>query len=229
MQKTLSGISSKATGALLAELARAYGAAHGCTVKMESVGGVDAARRVAEGEAFDVVVLDRAQIDKLAAAGKVVAASARPMVRSISVAAVRAGAPPPSIATLGDFKAALLGARNIGFSTGPSGVALTGMIEAWGLTPQLRDRLVQAPAGKPVGALIAEGTVDLGIQQYSELMNLAGVEILGPLPPGAEIESVFTACVCAASKQAQEARALVDHFASAGVAEIKKRQGFEPA
>lgn len=229
MQTPLTGISSKATAALLAELSRDYEAKHGRAVSIESVGGVDAAKRVAAGEAFDVVILEGAQIAKQIAAGRVVAGSERAMVHSKAMVAVRAGATRPPVKTLKDFQAALLAARAVGYSTGPSGVILLKMIEDWGLKDQLAARMVQAPPGKPVGALLAEDAVDIGIQQYSELMNVAGVDILGPLPPGAEINSVFTASVCAASEQAEEARRLVEYFASPGIAEIKRRQGFEPA
>jgi len=228
MASTLAGISSKATGPLLAELAASYQSAHGLAVTMESVGGVDAARRVAEGEPFDVVVLDQGQIGKLTAAGRLVAGSAQAVVRSLVVAAVGAGAAHPAIDTLEGFKAALLAARAIGYSTGPSGVALLGMIESWGLTDKLQGRLVQAPAGRPVGAMIVAGEVDLGIQQYSELMNLPGVHILGALPPGAEIVSLFSASVCAASSQPEEARRYVAFLASPAVADAKRRHGFEP-
>jgi len=227
MQSTLSGICSKATGPLLAELALAYKSAHGVDVAVESVGGVDAARRVAEGERFDVVVLDQGQIAKLTAAGKILAGSAQPMVRSVVTVAVRTGAAHPSIATLEAFQAALLAAGSIGYSTGPSGVALLGMIQAWGLTEKLQGRLIQAPPGRPVGALIAAGEVGIGIQQYSELMNLPGIDILGPLPPGAEIISTFTASVCAACAQPEEARRYVEFLAAPAQAEAKRRQGFE--
>jgi molybdate transport system substrate-binding protein len=223
----LAGISSKATGPLLAELARSYKDAQGVEVRFESVGGVDAAKRVADGEAFDVVVLDAAQIGKLAAAGRVVSGSEAPMVRSMVMVAVRSGAPRPAIGTLEAFKAALLGARAVGYSTGPSGVALLKMVEAWGLKEKLEGRLIQAPPGKPVGSMIVAGDVEIGIQQNSELLGVAGVEILGALPPGAEIVSVFTAAVCSASAQPEQARRYVEYLASAGVLEAKRGQGFE--
>ncbi|HEX4327245.1 MAG TPA: substrate-binding domain-containing protein [Burkholderiales bacterium] len=228
MQNTLTGISSKATAAFLAEMAQAYQSAHGTAVAIESVGGVDAARRVAEGEPFDIVVLEHGQIVKLTAAGKIAAGSAQPLVHSLVTVAVRAGAPHPSIATLEAFQAALLAAARIGYSTGPSGVALLGMIQSWGLTEKLQGRLIQAPPGRPVGALIAEGEVDIGIQQYSELMSLPGIDILGPLPPGAEIISTFTAGVGAAAAQPEEARRYVEFLAAPARAEAKRRQGFEP-
>ena len=225
--ENLLGISSKATGPLLAELAQGFKAAHGASVSFESIGGVDAARRVAEGEAFDVVVLDQAQINKLAASGRVLADTVRPMVRSMVMVAARAGVPQPPVATLEEFKASLLAARAVGYSTGPSGVALLKMIEAWGLKEKLEGRLIQAPPGKPVGSMIVEGDVEIGIQQNSELLGVPGVAILGALPPGAEIVSVFTAAVCSASKRPEEAGRLVAFLTAPEALETKRRQGFE--
>jgi molybdate transport system substrate-binding protein len=223
----LSGISSKATGPLLAELAKTYQSAHNIAIAMESVGGVDAARRVAEGEQFDVVVLDQGQIAKLTTAGRLVAGSDRPLVRSLVMVAVREGAARPAIGTLGAFKAALAAARAIGYSTGPSGVALLKMIKDWGMEDALQGRLIQAPPGRPVGAMIVAGEVEIGIQQYSELMDVPGVDILGPPPPGAEIVSIFTASVCATSSRPDGARRYLEFLASPAIAEAKRRHGFE--
>jgi molybdate transport system substrate-binding protein len=103
------------------------------------------------------------------------------------------------------------------------------MIESWGMKDAMAGKLVQAPAGRPVASLIAQGEVEIGMQQYSELMNVAGVEILGALPPGAEIISVFTAGVCAASAQPDRALRYVEFLASAEMAQVKQRQGFEAA
>lgn len=196
---------------------------------MESVGGVDAARRVRNGEPFDVVVLDAAAIDTLVDAGCVVAESRRDIVRSRVVAAVREGARVPEIDTLDRLQKALLASRSIGFSTGPSGLALKELIGAWGLSAQLGDKLRQAPPGVPVGSLIAGEEVEIGFQQYSELMHVPGITLLGALPPGAEIVSTFSACICAKAKDREAATRFVEFVASPEVMEDKRRHGFEPA
>ena len=99
MTLLLRGISSMATRDVLADLAGAYRRRSGAEVTFESVGGVDAARRIEAGEPFDLVVLAADAIDKLVAAGRVVAGSRADLVRSEVAIAVRDGAPPPDVLT----------------------------------------------------------------------------------------------------------------------------------
>lgn len=224
----LSALSSMATRALLAELAAAYRAQIGVEVAIESVGGVDAARRVAAGEAVDIVVLAAQAIDKLVAGGSVVAGSRTDLAVSGVAIAVRAGAARPDIGSANALRAALLTARSIGYSTGPSGVALLALFERWGLAGTLRDRLVQAPPGVPVGTLVARGEVELGFQQLSELMHLPGIDVLGPMPAGIAIATTFSGGVCAASQQPGAVRALLDFMTSAPAAAAIERHGMTP-
>lgn len=229
MTSKITGISSMATRQVLAELAAAYEARSGCTVAIESVGGVDAARRVQAGEPFDVVVLAGDALDQLIALGRVVAHSKVDLVRSGVAVAVRAGAPRPEIGSEQALRCAVLAARTLGCSTGPSGVQLARLFERWGIAGEIADRLVQAPPGVPVGALVARGEVELGFQQLSELTHLAGIDVVGPLPPPIQITTTFSAGVCAASAQPEAARALLDFMASPLAAQAKRRQGMEPA
>ena len=229
MSPPIRGISSMATRALLAELAAAYRAHAGVEVAIESVGGVDAARRVAAGEPFDVVVLAADAIDKLTTAGHVLAGSRAGVVRSDVAIAVRAGAPHPEVGSADALRRSLLAARTIGHSTGPSGTALLQLFERWGVAEALRTRVVQAPPGVPVGTLVARGEVAIGFQQRSELMHLDGIDVLGGMPPGTEIVTVFAGAVCAASTQPGAARSLLDFLVSPATAEAKRRHGMEPA
>jgi molybdate transport system substrate-binding protein len=224
----LRGISSMATRQLLAELSSMYSKLSNVGVKFESVGGVDAAKRVQAGEAFDVVVLASDAIEKLQEAGKVVAGSHVDLVRSGVGVAVKAGAPHPDISSEAALRRAVLAAPTIGYSTGPSGNALLKLLERWDITAQLRERLVQAPPGVPVGSLVAEGKVALGFQQLSELIHLPGIAVVGPMPPGAEIVTVFSGAVCATCMQRDAARELLLFMASPPTADAKRRQGMEP-
>lgn len=216
-----------ATRQLLAELAGDYQRRHAADVAIESVGGVDAARRVQAGEPFDFVVLAADAIDKLASGGHVVAGSRVDLVRSEVAVAVKAGAAAPDIASESGLKAAVLSARTIGYSTGPSGTALLQLFDRWGIAQQLKDRLVQAPAGVPVGSLVAKGEVELGFQQLPELIHLEGLRILGTMPQPVRITTVFSGAVCTASTQPDAARRLLDFMASPGAADAKRRQGME--
>jgi molybdate transport system substrate-binding protein len=225
----LTGISSMATRALLADLAEAWAAQGGGPLAIESVGGVDAARRVAEGEAFDLVVLASDAIDKLIAGGHAVAGTRADLVHSGVAVAVRAGAPRPAIGSEAALRQAVLAAATIGHSTGPSGTALLKLFERWGVLETLRPRIVQAPPGVPVGALVARGEVALGFQQLSELMHLPGIDLLGPMPAEVQIHTTFSAALCSRAVQPQAVRALLDWLRSPATAALKRRHGFEPA
>jgi molybdate transport system substrate-binding protein len=225
----LAGISSMATRQLLGELASAYQQHSGVELAFESVGGVDAAKRVQAGEAFDVVVLAADAIDKLIAAGSVLADSKTDLVHSAVAIALRSGAARPDIGSEAALQRAVLAARNIGYSTGPSGTALLKLFERWGMADSIKERIVQAKAGVPVGQLVATGEVELGFQQLSELADLPGIEVVGLMPRGCEIVTTFSAGLCATSSQPEAVRALLAYMRSSEVAEIKRQHHMEPA
>jgi molybdate transport system substrate-binding protein len=229
MSNPLRGISSMATRQVLEELASAYDKRSGVRVEVESVGGVDAARRVAAGEAFDAVFLAADAVDKLASAGHVQAGSRVDLVRSGVAVAVRKGAPRPDLRSEEAVKQAVLAAPTIGYSTGPSGVALMRLFERWGIAEQVAARTVQAKPGVPVGSLVAKGEVALGFQQFSELMHLEGIDVVGPLPDPIQITTIFSGAVCTASAQPQAVRELLAFMASTDTAGIKRRCGMDPA
>ena len=218
-----------ATRQVLADLVQAYTAQTGVSVAIESVGGVDAAKRVQAGEALDVVVLASDAIDKLQAAGHVVAGSKLNVVHSGTAVAVRAGAALPDLSSAEAVRAAVLAARSVSYSTGPSGVALAQLFERWGIAPQVQDRIVTPPPGVPVGLLVARGEVELGFQQLSELIHVEGITVVGPLPPEIQITTTFSAAVCVTSAQPDAVRGLLAFLCSDAAADAKRRQGMEPA
>jgi molybdate transport system substrate-binding protein len=229
MTATIRGISSMATRQVLAELAVAYEQRSGCVVSIESVGGVDAAKRVQAGEPFDFVVLASDAIDKLIAADRVVAGSKVDLVHSGVAIAVKAAAHKPDIGSEAALRQAVLSAPTIGYSTGPSGVALTKLFERWGIAQEIKPRIVQAPPGVPVGTLVARGEVALGFQQLSELMHLEGIDVIGPMPEPIQITTTFSAGVCAGSAQVEAVRQMLAFMTSPEAADAKRRHGMEPA
>jgi len=221
-------ISSMATRQVLADLVAAYRRGSEQEVSVESVGGVDAAKRVRSGEAFDAVVLAASTIDELIRAGRIVAGSRVDLVKSGVAIAVRAGAPQPDVASEQAVKAAVLAARSLSYSTGPSGVHLAGLFARWGIAQAIKDRIVQAPPGVAVGSLVASGQAELGFQQLSELMNLSGITVLGPLPSEIQIVTTFCAGLSATSSQPDAVRALLAFMASPAADAAKRSNGMEP-
>ena len=221
-------ISSMATRQVLADLVAAYRRGSEQEVSVESVGGVDAAKRVHSGEAFDAVVLAASAIDELIRAGRIVAGSRVDLVKSGVAIAVRAGAPQPDVASEQAVKAAVLAARSLSYSTGPSGAHLAGLFARWGIAQAIKDRIVQAPPGVAVGSLVADGQAELGFQQLSELMNLSGITVLGPLPSEIQIVTTFCAGLSATSSQPDAVRALLAFMASPAADAAKRSNGMEP-
>lgn len=218
-----------ATRQLLVELVQRFSKLSGHDVTVEAVGGVDAARRVKAGEPFDVAFLAADALAMLEAEGHVVAGSVVALANSPVAVAVPAGATVPEVASEAALRQSVLAAPSIGYSTGPSGAALLRLFQRWGIADEVAPRLVQAPPGVPVGALLARGDVVLGFQQLSELMNTQGIALAGTLPEPVQIITTFSGAVCAASIQPQAARELLTWLASPEADEAKQRHGMQPA
>lgn len=230
MGSAVTAISSMATREVLAELAQALSGAGGPALHVESVGGVDAARRVQAGEPFDLVFLAADALERLESAGAVVPGSRVELLRSPVAVAVPAGAPHPDIGSAAALREAVRAARCIGYSTGPSGSFLMRLFEQWGLKEALQGRTVQASPGVPVASLVASGRADLGFQQLSELMHAPGIEVLGLLPEDAACITTFAVArgVHAAAAD-DDVRAVVAFLGSERAAAVKRRHGMEPA
>lgn len=224
----LKGISSMATRALLADLAREYEQRSGQPAAIEAVGGVDAAQRVQSGEDFDLVFLAADVIDRLAAAGHLLAGRVD-LVRSGVAVAVRQGAAVPNLSNADGLKAAVLSAASIGYSTGPSGVALIELFKRWGIFEAVAPRLVQARPGVPVAGMVASGDLTLGFQQLSELIHVPGITIAGPLPDEVQITTVFAAGIGARSARVEAARDCLAFMAGPDALAAKRKQGMDAA
>ncbi|MFM9272377.1 substrate-binding domain-containing protein [Pseudarthrobacter sp. NKDBFgelt] len=226
-------ISSMATRHVLADLAEAAAAAGLPLLQLESVGGVDAAHRVTAGEPFDLVFLAADALQRLAAEGHVNPASIAPIVLSEVAVGVPACTADPATCSEGtafanadELRRALRAASRIGYSTGPSGTELLGMIDHWGMTDEVGDQLMQAPPGVPVASLLATGEVDLGLQQLSELVGQPGVRILGVLPADCAISTVFAGAVATSSNNAGRAAEVLAFFRTDLAASIKSSHSF---
>lgn len=231
MNAVLRVMSSKAPAALLPRLLERIALSRGLAWEHCALGGVEAVARLREDQAgaFDIAVLERTALETLAEEGLIRRASLTDVVLSRTAIAVGAGSLRPDVGSVASLVKALRQASTIGYSTGPSGRALLGLLVAWGLFDELQGRLVQAPTGVPVGRLIREGRVALGFQQLSELRGVQDIEVLGLMPKGAEIDTVFSAAVCAGSTQPDRSGAVIAAMASPDFKRLRAERGFDEA
>ena len=228
---TLTGISSMATKALLTDICAQYLDKTGVPVHIESVGGVDAAKRVQAGEAFDLVLLAADAIQRLQDAGHVLAGSRCDWVDSPVAVAVSSQVTPPDISSEAQLRAAVLAAPSLSYSTGPSGSYLEKLFTRWGVMDELKPRILVPPPGTPVGLLLAQGKVALGFQQRSELMNQADIILVGDLPAEVACITRFSAAIGAGAAQdearSQAARSFMQYLASPEQRDCKRRHGMD--
>ncbi len=228
---TLTGISSMATKALLTDLCKQYLDKTGVPVHIESVGGVDAAKRIQAGEAFDLVLLAADAIARLQDAGHVLAGSRCNWVDSPVAVAVASQVAPPDISSEAHLRAAVLAAPSLSYSTGPSGSYLEKLFTRWGVMDELKPRIVVPPPGTPVGLLLAQGKAALGFQQRSELMNQSDITLIGDLPPEVACITRFSSALGAGAAQdearSQAARRFMQFLASPEQRDCKRRHGMD--
>lgn len=220
-------LSSKATQEVLERLCADHQRSTGQPVHPESIGGVDAARRVRSGEPLEVVVLAAATIDALIAEGHLLEGSRVDLVRSGIAVAVQAGAARPALGSAEQVRAAVLAAPSLSYSTGPSGVYLEQLFTRWGIFDSIRPRIVQAPPGVPAGKLVAQGDAALGFQQYAELIRLPGIDLLGPLPADIQLITTFSAGLSVHCRRPDVARALLRDLAGPQAEAVKRDCGME--
>jgi molybdate transport system substrate-binding protein len=220
-------ITSMASRELLQELAARFTARAPQPVDVEAAGGVEVAKRVRSGAAVDVVVLARNTIDDLAREGALIAQSITPIAQSGIAVAVGGTATAPDISSEQAVRRAVVTAPSICYSTGPSGVYLEKKFAAWGVLDEIRARIVVAPPGVPVGTLVAAGQVALGFQQLSELINVDGIKVVGPLPEEMQLLTTFSGAVTRVSEHADLARELLQFLSSREAAAVKPRFGMQ--
>lgn len=191
------------------------------------------AKRIAAGEAADLVVF-AGGVDELIAQGKIVPAGRTDIARAKIGVAVRRGAPKPDVATTEAFKRALLAARSVAFadpaSGGASGVYLAKMLERIGIAAEVsaKARLARGGPDGMVSAIVARGDAEIGLQQISEIMSVAGVELVGPLPEELQTVTTYVAGVPATSREAEAARNFIGFLTAPEAAAIYRARGLEP-
>jgi molybdate transport system substrate-binding protein len=221
-------LSTQATEQAYRELLPQFEKASGHTVKTTYTGTLDAKKRIAAGETFDLLIMSSPDIDAFVASGTLVAGSRVDLAKSGVGAGVKAGAPKPDISSVEALKKTLLSAKSIGYSTGPSGIYVIGLFDRLGLADQVKPKLKQTPTGVFVGTIVANGEVELGFQQVSEMSTFAGVDYVGPLPAELQKMTIFASGIAANAKQAEAAKAWVKFITAPSSAAAFKKRGMEP-
>src|SRR5258706_11342166 len=229
MSSTINVLSSNAIKAAYQELVPLFERASGHKVMTTWAGTNDILKRMKANETYDLMIMGRSTLDDLAKAGKVVGGSEVNLVTSGIGVAVRAGAPKPDISSGDAVKRAVLAAKSVGYSQGPSGVYIIKLFERWGISEAIKSRVVQTPPGEPVGEAVARGEAELGFQQESELLPVAGITYLGPLPPDIQEVTTFAGGIHTGATNVDAAREWMKFITSpAAVAAIRK-SGMQPA
>jgi molybdate transport system substrate-binding protein len=192
-------------------------------------GTADLKRRVGNGEAADLVIIPADEIDSLMTSGKVAPGSRLDLVASIIGVAVRAGLPKPDVSSGEKLRGALLAAKSVIISSGPSGVYLLTLFEKQGILPALHSKMTQVASGESVGEALARGQGDIGFTQVSEFLHINGIHYVGPLPADVQKVTVFSAGLLTNTSQATAAKELLTFLKHPRNVSVLKKAALEPA
>ena len=219
-------LSSIATREAYNELVPQFERVSGHRVKTTWAGTTDIMKRMAAGETYDLVLISSSEADNLTKQGKLV--SRTDLARCGIGVAVRAGAPKPDISSGDALRRALLAAKTVGYTSGPSGVYMAKLIERMGIAAQVQPKHRGVPSGGTIGTIVASGEAEIGFQQVSELVHIKGIDYIGPLPPDVQHVTVFSASLHAGAKQPEAARALVGFLTAPAARAVYQKNGLEP-
>jgi molybdate transport system substrate-binding protein len=222
-------LSTQATEQSYRELVPQFEKASGNKVTTIFTGTLDADKRLAAGERYDLLIMSSPSIDEHMKDGKLVKASRVDLAKSGVAVAVRRGAPKPDISSADALKKTLLAAKSIGYSTGPSGNIVMALFQRLGVADSIKPKLKQTATGVFVGSILASGEVEIGFQQVSELSQFPGIDYVGPLPAEIQQYTTFSSGIVAGSGETDAAKALVKFLTSPAAAAVFRKRGIEPA
>jgi molybdate transport system substrate-binding protein len=218
---------NQATATGVRELAAGFEKATGNTVKIDFEVGQALYQKLVAGAPGDVTSLGLGQFDDYIKQGKVVPGSVVEYGRVGNGVAVKAGAPRPDISTAEGFKQAMLNAKSIGHSNAGTGPYNTRLFQKLGIYDQIKDK-IKIIQGKPVAVAVADGEVEIGIQQTNVIQPVAGTQYLGPLPPDLIEYGHFGVAVRSVSKNQDVARELIKFMTSPEAAALLRKTAMEP-
>ena len=221
-------IASNAVKEAYVELVPIFERTSGHKVATTWAGTNDIVRRVGGGEVFDLTIASAPTIDGLINQGRLAAGSRTDLVKSGVGVAVRANAPQIDISTGEAVKTAVLAAKSVAYSSGPSGVYMTNLFKRWGIDQQIQPKLKVMGPGMPVGDVVAKGEAEIGFQQMSELLPIKGIDILGPLPPEIQEITIFSVGANATPSSVEAAKSLVRFLLTPEAGATFKAKGLQP-
>ncbi|SDI75355.1 molybdate transport system substrate-binding protein [Bradyrhizobium sp. Rc2d] len=209
-------------------LSSAYEAATGVRIDADFAPTQALLKRLRDGEAADLVILTREGLDAVIGEGRVVADSAADLARSYVGIAVRAGQAHPDIADEAALRATLLAARSVTYSRlGASGIYFAQLIQRLGIAAEINAKATIVQQGFTAERLV-NGEADLAVQQISELKQVGGIEVVGPIPHDLQTPAVFSAGRMANATHAEAADRLLRYLASQEVVPVLRQSGLEP-
>ena len=221
-------LSSIATKEAYLELVPQFESASGHKISTTWAGTTAIMQRMAAGECYDLIVISSTELDELIRQGKIVSGSRVDLAKSGIGIAVRAGAPRPDVGSSAALKQALLAAKTVGYTSGPSGVYMAGLIEKMGIAAEVKPKHRGVPSGGTIGTIVASGGAEIGFQQVSELLPVKGIDYLGPLPADIQEVTLFSAAVHKAAGPTDAARALLKFLTAPEAAPVIRKTGMEP-
>lgn len=228
MAVTLRVLSTLALKGAAQRLYGDFAAAGGALIDADFAPTLALQQRLRAGETADAVILTREGLDEVMREGRVAKESCVDLARSWVGIAARAGAVHPDIATEPALRAALLAARSVAYSRlGASGILFAKLIERLGIAADINASAVIIQQGFTAEKLVS-GEADLAVQQISELKQIDGIEVVGPIPYDLQTPAVFSAGRMAAASNAAEADRLLRYLASGDVAPVLRDSGLEP-
>ena len=190
-------------------------------------GTVEIMKRIPQGEVHDLIIVSSTELDELTKQGKIAAGSRLDIAKSGIGVAVRAGAPKPDISAAEALNKTQLAPQTVGYTTGPSGVYMAGLVERMGIAAEIKAKFRSVPSGGTIGTIVAAGDCEIGFQQVSELVHIKGIDYVGPLPKDIQRITVFATGIHANAVNPGGANALARFLAAPAADGAIKAAGLE--
>ncbi len=220
-------LSSIATKEAYLELVPQFEKASGHTVATTWSGTTAIMKQLAAGEQYDLVMISATELEELIRQGRIAAGSRVDIAKSGIGIAVRKGAPHPDVGTVDALKQALLAAKTVGYTSGPSGVYMGQLVERMGIAEAVKAKFKSVPSGGTIGTIVAAGECEIGFQQVSELVHIAGIDYIGPLPADVQRVTVFSSGLQTGAAQAGAAKALVSFLTAPAAKAVMTKHGLD--